>query len=104
MQYVVGIIAGLIYGCVIGALKYFLLWRKILKSDDSGKAVSMSGVTSRMFIGYAVNAATLISTLLIRSFESVDFAAFAIATAAALSVSGRAASIQKVLSETNIED
>ena len=104
MQYVFGVVAGLVYGSIIGALKYFLLWRKVLKSEDTGKAVNMNGITTRMFIGYAVNAATLISTLLIRSFESVDFAAFAIATAAALSISGRAFSIQKVLSETNIED
>lgn len=104
MQYVLGIIAGIVYGSIIGALKYFLLWRKILKNEDTGRAINMSGVTTRMFIGYAVNAATLISTLLIRSLESVDFAAFAIATAAALSLSGRAFSIQKVLTDTNIED
>lgn len=104
MQYVLGIVAGIVYGSIIGALKYFLLWRKILKSENTGKNINMNGVTTRVFIGYAINAATLISTLLVRSFESVDFAAFAIATAAALSISGRAFSIQRVLSETNIEE
>lgn len=102
--YILGIIIGAVYGSIAGALKYFLLWRKLLKGKNEKNAVGMKGVTSRMMIGYAVNTAVIVSTLIFLKIEAVDFTAAAISTAVALSFVGRFFSIQKVMQKTNIEE
>lgn len=101
--YILGAILGIVYGSAVGALKYFLLWRKLLKDDDN-KNISMNGVTTRLMASYAINAAAILSTLLFRNIESINWSMAAITTAVALSIVGRFFSIQKVLAKTNIEE
>ena len=95
MEYFLGALAGVIYGGVVGALKYILLWRKLLSPKDESK-ISDKAVYVRMFISYAVNFATLLAVFFARNIIPFDFAAAAIGTAVALSLSGKFYSIHKV--------
>lgn len=100
MEYVVGALAGILYGGLVGVCKYFFLWRGILSAKDDD-TITMKKMYLRMFISYAVNIVTLFATYFVRNLIPFDFVAFAIATALALSLAGKAFSLQKVYRKTN---
>lgn len=103
MEYLVGALVGILYGGLVGVCKYFFIWRSFLNSDSSGKddTPSLKNMYIRMFISYTVNIITLLITYFIRDLIPFDFAALAIATAIALSITGKVFSIQKVYRNTN---
>jgi len=95
LEYVWGALAGLVYGGAVGTLKYIFLWRKLL-AEDGQTEITDKMLYTRMFISYFVNAATLLLVFFVRNWIPFDFTAAAIATAVALSLSGKFYSIQKV--------
>jgi len=99
LEYILGALAGIIYGGLVGFFKYFFLWKKLLRNDDT---VTMKTVSVRLMASYAVNFITLIITYFVRNMIPFDFMAFAIATALALSLAGKVFSVQKVLQKTEI--
>lgn len=100
MEYFLGAVAGIVYGGLVGFLKYFFLWRKLLKEENN--AVNMKVVTVKMIISYAINFVTLILTYFLRNIIPFDFVAFAVGTAMALSLAGKIFSMQKILQKTEM--
>jgi small-conductance mechanosensitive channel len=100
LEYVLGTIAGIIYGGLVGFFKYFCLWRKLLKEGDD--TVTMKKMSVRLIVSYVINFVTLIITYFVRNVIPFDFVAFAVATALALSLAGRFFPIQKILQRTQI--
>lgn len=90
VTYVIGTIAGLIFGGIVGALKNRFIWGEYLrKSDDDtspGEAASLYG---RMLASNAVNVVTLLVAFLLRNILPVDGIAFLIGTAVALTIMNR---------------
>ncbi len=102
MEYVFGAIVGLIYGGLVGFLKYLFLWKGLANDDDN--TISMKTVSIRMIISFVTNFITLIITYFVRDIIPFDFTALAIGTAIALSISGKVFSIQKTLQKVEIKD
>lgn len=84
--YLIGIAVGLIFGGFIGAMKYFLLWRKIAKTDVE---ITTGGLYGRFGVSYIVNFLTLLIVFLLRHVMPFDFFTTILATAIGLSVSGK---------------
>lgn len=95
MEYFLGALAGILYGGLVGTLKFFFLWRGILHQKDESKIVDKM-VYGRMMISYFVNLITLLIVYFVRNIIPFDFVAFAIATAVALSVAGKAFPMRKI--------
>lgn len=100
MEYFLGAVAGITYGGLAGFLKFFFLWRKLLKEENS--TANMKIVTVKMIISYVINFVILIITYFVRNIIPFDFVAFAVGTAMALSLAGKIFSIQKVLQKTEM--
>lgn len=92
--YVESVIAGLAYGALIGLLKYVLLWRKTLKTNEE---MNRGALYVRLGIGYALNVAALLFVFLIRNIMPLDFALTLIATAVAMSLTGKLAPMNRIL-------
>lgn len=99
MEYVVGALAGIIYGGLVGVCKYFFIWRGVI-SPKNDATVSMNQIYMRMLISYGVNVIALLGTYFTRNIIPFDFVAFAIATALTLSVAGRAFPLEKAYRKT----
>lgn len=100
MEYILGVLVGLIYGGLVGFLKYILLWKKMLKVTDD--TITMNMVTARLMLSYLTNAVTLVVVFLVRNIVPLDFISLAVSTAVALSLSGKAYSMQDVLKKTEL--
>lgn len=100
MEYILGVLVGLIYGGLVGFLKYILLWKKMLKVTDD--TITMNMVTARLMLSYLTNAVTLVVVFLVRNIVPLDFISLAVSTAVALSLSGKAYSMQDVLKKTEM--
>lgn len=100
LEYILGATVGIIYGGLVGFLKYFFLWRRIVKEDD--ETITMKMVYIRMIISYTSNFITLIITYFVRDIVPFDFVALAVGTAVSLSLSGKVFSIQKALQKTEM--
>jgi membrane protein YdbS with pleckstrin-like domain len=100
LEYFWGSLAGIAYGCLVGAFKYFILWRGVLNPKKE-KPVTDKMVYIRMMISFVINFITLIVTYFVRNIIPFDFVAFAVTTALALSFSGRFFPISKILSQKN---
>lgn len=93
--YIESVVVGLAYGFVVGCLKYALLWRKLKKSD---KKMESSALYIRMGIGYAINVAALLFVFLMRNIMPLDFVFTIVATAVAMSLTGKLAPIRQIVS------
>lgn len=93
-EILLGGVAGLLYGAVIGYLKYALLWKKTIKKEES---IAMSAVTKRMVANYAVNLLALLFVFLLRNVMPFDFMWPLLGTAVALSVATRLAPMHEVM-------
>jgi hypothetical protein len=98
LEYIWAVILGILYGGFVGVCKYLFLWRKILHPKDDWELTTKRMYT-RMFLSMAINTATLLLVYFVRNLLPVDFVTLAIATALALSLSGRAYSIHKIQSK-----
>ncbi len=99
MEYVWAVVMGVLYGGFVGVCKYLFLWRKVIHPKDDWELTTKRMYT-RMFLSMAINTATLLLVYFTRNILPVDFVTFAIATALALSLSGRAYSLHKIQSKT----
>ncbi|MGI5891119.1 MAG: hypothetical protein ACOX7H_00070 [Bacillota bacterium] len=87
--YLFGVLAGLFWGGLVAALKYFFIWRPVTKfslQNDAANAkkISVHNTFLRSFISYAVNILALFTVYYFRQYLPFSFAAVLIATAGAL--------------------
>lgn len=87
LTYVIGAIAGLVFGGIIGLLKNLFIWRKYI--DDKDGTAGQSGAATiygRAMISYFANIAALAAAFFMRGIVPFDGIAFLIGTAAALAI------------------
>ena len=84
MTYVIGAIAGLIFGGVVGTLKNRFIWGEYLIKDDSFNEAA--GLYGRMLASNIVNVVTLVIVFFLRNIVPFDGIAFLIGTAVALTL------------------
>ncbi len=85
MDYVLGAVAGLIFGAAAGYVKYLLVWRKIVKAGDDEK-VEGSSLVSRMIISSACDAAILLVVFLLRNLIPLEFITTILGTGVGLAI------------------
>ena len=97
MKMVIGIIAGLASGCLVGYLKNCIIWLGYLKksNNENSADTGVSGVYIRSMISYGVNILTLAAALFLRDVVPFHGIAFLIGTAAGLSVMNKVLSVQQ---------
>ena len=88
MTYIIGAVAGIIFGGTVGSLKSLVIWKKYGVEDTSGYGYQTSGnsIYARAMISYFVNILTLLAAFLVRNIVPFDGIAFLIATALTLAV------------------
>lgn len=94
MEYVLAVLAGIIYGGIVGICKYVFIWKSLLHPKDPASLTDRQ-TYGRIFASYLVNTVTLLVVYFVRNVIPFDFVTFAIATAFALSLAGRGASFRK---------
>ena len=97
MSYVLGAIAGIVFGGIIGALKSFFIWRKYGKSvaDNPYDQAAAGSIYVRAMISYFVNILTLLVAFLIRNIVPFDGIAFLIAVALTLAIMNHVMAIKQ---------
>ncbi len=88
MNYILGAVAGIIFGGIIGTLKSLFIWHKYEKggnADEAG-AAGANSIYARAMISYFVNILTLLVAFLVRNIVPFDGIAFLIATALTLAI------------------
>lgn len=84
MTYVIGAIAGLVFGGIVGALKNRFIWGNyLLKENFDGEAGALYG---RMLASNIANVVTLVIVFFLRNIVPFDGIAFLIGTAVALTL------------------
>ena len=96
MEYIWGALAGLAFGGLIGAIKYYVLWHKTAKAPQSSEITS-SYVYIRMIISNVINVAALAIVFLLRDIICFSFVAALFGAAVGLSIAGKLAPIKKVM-------
>ncbi|MBP3384425.1 MAG: hypothetical protein J6M22_03065 [Firmicutes bacterium] len=88
MTYIIGAVAGLVFGGIIGSLKSLFIWKKYGEEDASGYGYQAGGnsIYARAMISYFVNILTLLAVFLVRNIVPFDGIAFLIATALTLAL------------------
>ena len=94
MTYVIGAIAGLVLGGIVGALKNRYIWGSYLRRENDDAAAGEAGALySRMLISNLTNLATLLIVFFLRNIVPFDGIAFLIGAAVALTIMNRALSM-----------
>ncbi len=83
MDYVVGAIVGLMFGAAAGYIKYLILWRKLLRSNEEADGTKL---VSRMLMSNAANILILLIVFLVRNHMPFEFVSTILGTAIGLSV------------------
>ena len=93
MTYALGVIAGLVFGGIMGQLKNLFIWRRYLRESASEHAgpENLGSLYTRSFISYAVNLLVLAAAFFSRDILPFNGIAFLVVTALEL------ATINKVL-------
>ena len=103
MIYVYSTAAGLLYGALMGGLKYTALWRKILIAGPETK-ITAKTIYTRMPIDYGINVLTFVILFLVRNMiMPLSFTVTAIAAAVSLSLVGRIFSVRRVFGRISPE-
>lgn len=102
MTYVIGAIAGLVFGSIVGALKNRFIWGSYLhrKSEDAASGEA-GALYSRMLVSNIVNLVTLLIVFFLRNLVPFDGIALLIGTAVALTIMNRVLSMGQKKSSTN---
>lgn len=96
LTYIVGAVAGLILGILVGLLKNIFIWLRYLrKNADSNNFQTMGGLYARAMVSYFVNVLTLVIAFLIRNVLPFDGIAFLIGTAVALAAMNKILAVQQ---------
>lgn len=94
MTYVIGAVAGLVLGVLVGALKNRFIWGSYLHRESDDAASGEAGALySRMLVSNVVNLLTLLVVFFLRNLVPFDGIAFLIGTAVALTVMNRVLSM-----------
>lgn len=99
MNYILAILAGLVYGGLAGYLKYLFLWRKVIKNEKV--SVTQSQVYTKMIISNLANVAVLLIVFLLRNTIPLDFVWVLLGAAAALSLTGKLAPMKTIVEHVN---
>jgi len=88
LNYIIGAVAGLIFGGIVGILKNLFIWSRYEQGskDPNEDPAAAGSIYARAMISYFVNILTLLVAFLIRNIVPYDGIAFLIAVAVALSV------------------
>ena len=88
MTYIIGAVAGLVFGGIIGSLKSLVIWKKYGEADTSeyGYQTNANSVYARAMISYFVNILALLAAFLVRNIVPFNGIAFLIATALTLAI------------------
>lgn len=94
---VIGAIAGLAAGCIVGWLKNSLIWIKYLNktNNENPAEAGVNGAYIRSMISFGVNVLTLAAAFFLRNVVPFHGIAFLIGTAAGLSVMNKVLSVQQ---------
>ena len=86
MNYVLGAVAGIVFGGIVGTLKSLFIWHKYEKggSDPNSGPAEANSIYARAMISYFTNILTLLVAFLVRNIVPFDGIAFLIATALTL--------------------
>lgn len=97
MTYVLGAVAGLVFGGIIGSLKGLIVWHSYEKKESSDYAGNSSGnsIYARAMISYFVNILTLLVAFLVRNIVPFNGIAFLIATAFGLSIANHIVALRQ---------
>lgn len=96
VTYVVGAIAGLVFGGVIGVLKNIFIWQKYLKKNAGNNGNDgAAAIYGRALVSNFVNVATLAAAYFARNVIPFDFVSFIIGTAVALSIMNKVLASQQ---------
>lgn len=95
VNYVISCIVGIVYGALVGTLKYFILWHKILHAPADDQ-VSNSKVYGNMGISYLINIVSLLIILFLKDVMPFDFVATIAAAAITISFAGRFYPLTKI--------
>lgn len=68
MEYVIGAVAGLAAGCLIGYLKNIFIWKGYVSKDNGASDHEQAQVYSRAMISYLVNIAALVVVFVLRKY------------------------------------
>ena len=67
MDYVIGAVAGLAAGCLIGYLKNIFIWKGYVSKGDGASDHEQAQVYSRAMISYLVNIVALVAVFVVRN-------------------------------------
>ncbi len=95
-EIVFSIITGGVFGSIIGFLKYFFLWRPMLKGESQNPPES-ARIAGGYFISMLVNVLALLAVYLIRNKLPLDYIWLLIGVAVSLSLWGRLYSLKKLI-------
>lgn len=97
MTYVLGAAVGILWGAIIGGIKYFALWRGYMNQEHSNAGDNK--VLGRLLISNLINVIALLIVFLIRNVipGSMDWIAMIIATALTISLLGKLYPISKLV-------
>lgn len=96
MEYIWGALAGLAFGGLAGAIKYYILWHRTAKLPETGE-ITPSYVYIRMIASNIVNIAVLATVFLLRDIMSFSFVAALFGAAVGLSIAGKLAPVKKII-------
>lgn len=96
LTYVIGAVAGAVFGVAAGFIKYFLLWRPIAKGVRSCDTKHVYG---NMAISMLINVAVLLTVYFLRHQWPYSFEATIIATALGLSLAGKLFPLKAALTQ-----
>lgn len=96
MEYIWGALAGLAFGGLVGAIKYYILWHRAAKLPEAGE-LTPSYVYVRMIASNIVNIAVLATVFLLRDIMCFSFVAALLGVAVGLSVAGKLAPVKKII-------
>lgn len=95
MYYIFSILAGLVFGGITGYIKYLVLWKKFIVNEDT--KITAKQLYGRMAMGAAINVVILAIVFITRNIVPLEFMLTILATAVALSLTGKLAPIQNIV-------
>lgn len=102
MEYVIGAVAGLVLGGLVGQLKNRFIWRRYLheKACAAADPHSAGSLYARAGISYFVNIVTLAAAFFLRNAVPFNGIAFLVAAAVALTIMNKVLAV----SQKQLED
>ena len=97
--YAAGALAGLVYGFLVGFIKYVCLWKSTIKSEMK---ITSGTLYARMGISWIANFVALLLVFLLRNLLPFSFAAVLLAVG--LSLSGKMSPMGEIVSHVKEKD